>query len=186
MSQQSALRSNGSTASNLIPTSQQPASMKRVSFHDSNANSESMLRNMSSGTSNPPSMSMDIIREDPNVSLILFSIYFYLIYLLVNLFLLQPSLFHINIIVIELRISVRIHDFMFSLQYFSTYILSQVTCIYFVLILSKEVKNIIHKIMYIFYTFLLFEAKYISYTSIFPCIVCTLDNQLSKFNSSKS
>ncbi|KMQ96158.1 afadin-like isoform x10 protein [Lasius niger] len=66
MSQQSALRSNGSTASNLIPTSQQPASMKRVSFHDSNANSESMLRNMSSGTSNPPSMSMDIIREDPN------------------------------------------------------------------------------------------------------------------------
>ncbi|XP_025263264.1 uncharacterized protein LOC105253569 isoform X5 [Camponotus floridanus] len=67
MSQQSALRSNGSTASNLPPTSQQPASMKRVSFHDSNANSESMLRSMSSGTSNPPSMSMDIIREDPNI-----------------------------------------------------------------------------------------------------------------------
>ncbi|XP_029161608.1 uncharacterized protein LOC114933276 isoform X3 [Nylanderia fulva] len=68
MSQQSALRSNGSTTSNLLPvSSQQPASMKRVSFHDSNANSESMLRNMSSsGTSNPPSMSMDIIREDPN------------------------------------------------------------------------------------------------------------------------
>ncbi|KAL6430965.1 hypothetical protein ACFW04_007026 [Cataglyphis niger] len=66
MSQQSALRSNGSTASNLPPTSQQPASMKRVSFHDSNANSESMLRNMSSGSSNPSSMSMDIIREDPN------------------------------------------------------------------------------------------------------------------------
>jgi len=68
MSQQSALRSNGSTTSNLPPTSQQPASMKRVSFHDSNANSESMLRNVSSGTSNPPSISMDTIREDPNVS----------------------------------------------------------------------------------------------------------------------
>ncbi|XP_077268502.1 adherens junction formation factor afadin isoform X11 [Temnothorax americanus] len=66
MSQQSALRSNGSTTSNLPPTSQQPASMKRVSFHDSNANSESMLRNVSSGTSNPPSISMDTIREDPN------------------------------------------------------------------------------------------------------------------------
>ncbi|XP_018357090.1 PREDICTED: afadin isoform X2 [Trachymyrmex septentrionalis] len=66
MSQQSALRSNGSTTSNLPPTSQQSASMKRVSFHDSNANSESMLRNVSSGMSNPPSISMDIIREDPN------------------------------------------------------------------------------------------------------------------------
>ncbi|XP_011697679.1 PREDICTED: uncharacterized protein LOC105455787 isoform X2 [Wasmannia auropunctata] len=66
MSQQSALRSNGSTTSNLPPTSQQPASMKRVSFHDSNANSESVLRNVSSGTSNPPSISMDTIREDPN------------------------------------------------------------------------------------------------------------------------
>lgn len=67
MSQQSALRSNGSSTSNLPPSSQ-PASMKRVSFHDSNANSESMLRSVSSGTSNPPSMSMDTIREDPNVS----------------------------------------------------------------------------------------------------------------------
>ncbi|KAL0130787.1 hypothetical protein PUN28_002418 [Cardiocondyla obscurior] len=66
MSQQSALRSNGSTTSNLPPTSQQPGSMKRVSFHDSNANSESMLRNVSSSTSNPPSISMDTIREDPN------------------------------------------------------------------------------------------------------------------------
>ncbi|XP_025990197.1 afadin isoform X11 [Solenopsis invicta] len=66
MSQQSALRSNGSTTSNLPPTSQPPASMKRVSFHDSNANSESILRNVSSGTSNPPSISMDTIREDPN------------------------------------------------------------------------------------------------------------------------
>ncbi|XP_012532961.1 afadin isoform X8 [Monomorium pharaonis] len=66
MSQQSALRSNGSTTSNLPPTSQQSASMKRVSFHDSNANSESILRNVSSGTSNPPSISMDTIREDPN------------------------------------------------------------------------------------------------------------------------
>ncbi|XP_018300950.1 uncharacterized protein cno [Mycetomoellerius zeteki] len=66
MSQQSALRSNGSTTSNLPPTSQQSTSMKRVSFHDSNANSESMLRNVSSGMSNPPSISMDTIREDPN------------------------------------------------------------------------------------------------------------------------
>ncbi|XP_014481501.1 PREDICTED: uncharacterized protein LOC106747929 isoform X2 [Dinoponera quadriceps] len=66
MSQQSALRSNGSTASNLPPCSQQPASMKKVSFHDSNANSESMLRNVPSGTSNPPSITMDTIREDPN------------------------------------------------------------------------------------------------------------------------
>lgn len=67
MSQQSALRSNGSTASNL-PLVSQPASMKRVSFHDSNANSESMLRNIPTGTSNSLSMSMDTIREDPNVS----------------------------------------------------------------------------------------------------------------------
>lgn len=67
MSQQSALRSNGSTASNLPPSSQ-PASMKKVSFHDSNANSESILRNVTSGTSNPPSITMDTIREDPNVS----------------------------------------------------------------------------------------------------------------------
>ncbi|XP_025158931.1 uncharacterized protein LOC105186790 isoform X3 [Harpegnathos saltator] len=66
MSQQSALRSNGSTVSNLPPSSQQPASMKKVSFHDSNANSESMLRNVPSGTSNPPSITMDTIREDPN------------------------------------------------------------------------------------------------------------------------
>ncbi|XP_032674397.1 afadin isoform X9 [Odontomachus brunneus] len=66
MSQQSALRSNGSTASNLPPSSQQPGSMKKVSFHDSNANSESMLRNVPSGTSNPPSITMDTIREDPN------------------------------------------------------------------------------------------------------------------------
>ncbi|XP_018360246.1 PREDICTED: afadin isoform X2 [Trachymyrmex cornetzi] len=66
MSQQSALRSNGSTTSNLPPTSQQSASMKRVSFHDSNANSESMVRNVSSGMSNPPLISMDTIREDPN------------------------------------------------------------------------------------------------------------------------
>ncbi|XP_025074040.1 afadin-like isoform X2 [Pogonomyrmex barbatus] len=71
MSQQSALRSNGSTTSNLPPISQQPASMKRVSFHDSNANSESVLRNVSSGTSNPPSISIDTIREDPNINKIL-------------------------------------------------------------------------------------------------------------------
>ncbi|KYM83311.1 Afadin [Atta colombica] len=66
MSQQSALRSNGSTTSNLPHTSQQSASIKRVSFHDSNTNNESMLRNVSSGMSNPPSISMDTIREDPN------------------------------------------------------------------------------------------------------------------------
>jgi len=82
MSQQSALRSNGSTTSNLPPTSQQPASMKRVSFHDSNANSESMLRNVSSGTSNPPSISMDTIREDPNVSNLIFLHTFFLILLI--------------------------------------------------------------------------------------------------------
>ncbi|XP_012220768.1 afadin isoform X2 [Linepithema humile] len=66
MSQQNALRSNSSIASNLPPASQQPPSLKRVSFHDSNANSEPTLRNVSSATPNPPSFSMNTIREDPN------------------------------------------------------------------------------------------------------------------------
>jgi len=87
MSQQSALRSNGSTASNLPPSFQQPASMKRVSFHDSNANSEPLLRNVS-GTSNPPSMSMDTIREDPNVSYFCSISYFsiFIVYVYFHLF----------------------------------------------------------------------------------------------------
>jgi len=101
MSQQSALRSNGSTTSNLPPTSQQPASMKRVSFHDSNANSESMLRNVSSGTSNPPSISMDTIREDPNVSnLLIIYISFIPYYLSVILF--YPTLYF-DIIDLDLK-----------------------------------------------------------------------------------
>ncbi|XP_011311606.1 afadin isoform X2 [Fopius arisanus] len=59
MSQQSALRSNTSSASNPGQTA-----MKRVSFHDPNANIE---RNTGSGNSNPTSLSgMDTIREDPN------------------------------------------------------------------------------------------------------------------------
>jgi len=109
MSQQSALRSNGSTTSNLPPTSQQPASMKRVSFHDSNANSESMLRNVSSGTSNPPSISMDTIREDPNVSNLITYIFFipyhsFIPYHLSALILFYPTLYFD--ILKKLRISV--------------------------------------------------------------------------------
>ncbi|XP_054007820.1 afadin isoform X7 [Hylaeus anthracinus] len=70
MSQQGALRSNTVNASNMMPLthSQQSTSIKRVSFHDSNANAaESMQRNVSTGNlSTPPSTTMDIISEDPN------------------------------------------------------------------------------------------------------------------------
>jgi len=102
MSQQSALRSNGSTTSNLPPTSQQPASMKRVSFHDSNANSESMLRNVSSGTSNPSSISMDTIREDPNVSNLFITYISFNPYHLSALILFYPTLYF-DIIDLDLK-----------------------------------------------------------------------------------
>ena len=65
MTQQSALRSNTSATSN-VPLGQ--ATIKRVSFHDPNANIE-QPRNVSSVTSSTPSsITMDTIREDPNVS----------------------------------------------------------------------------------------------------------------------
>ncbi|XP_043254432.1 afadin isoform X8 [Colletes gigas] len=70
MSQQGALRPNSVNASNMMPLAhpQQPTSIKRVSFHDSNANpAEAMQRNVSTGNlSTPPSTTMDIIAEDPN------------------------------------------------------------------------------------------------------------------------
>ncbi|XP_015126896.1 afadin isoform X7 [Diachasma alloeum] len=63
MSQQSAMRSNTSSASNA-PIGQHVATTKRVSFHDPNANVETRSTGVSS---NPSSMSgMDTIREDPN------------------------------------------------------------------------------------------------------------------------
>lgn len=70
MSQQGALRSNNGNVSNIMTAahSHQSASIKRVSFHDSNANTESGQRNLSSGNSiTIPSTNMDIIAEDPNV-----------------------------------------------------------------------------------------------------------------------
>ncbi|XP_015600396.1 uncharacterized protein LOC107270166 isoform X1 [Cephus cinctus] len=67
MSQQSALRSNSSTASNVQMSSHPTTTIKRVSFHDPNANTEPALRNTSSAIStNPSTISMDTIREDPN------------------------------------------------------------------------------------------------------------------------
>lgn len=80
MSQQSALRSNSSTASSIIAlSSQQTASIKRVSFHDSSAsanantstnttdNMEAAQRNSSTGgLAVTPASAMDMIREDPN------------------------------------------------------------------------------------------------------------------------
>ncbi|XP_058809289.1 uncharacterized protein LOC131674567 [Phymastichus coffea] len=69
MSQQSALRSNTSTTSNILLGSQATTMTKRVSFHDPNANTESPSRNNSSNTSNiitSSSITMDTIREDPN------------------------------------------------------------------------------------------------------------------------
>jgi hypothetical protein len=69
MSQQSALRSNNSTTSNSLLGTQSTTMIKRVSFHDPNANIESPTRNNSSNTSNIiSSVTMDTIREDPNVS----------------------------------------------------------------------------------------------------------------------
>ncbi|XP_043275722.1 uncharacterized protein cno isoform X2 [Venturia canescens] len=66
MSQQSALRSNTSTTSNVPLGSHPTATIKRVSFHDPNANIEPP-RNVSSVTSSTPSsITMDTIREDPN------------------------------------------------------------------------------------------------------------------------
>lgn len=70
MSQQSALRSNNSTTSNT-PIGSHQATTKRVSFHDPNANTETTTRNMTGSTSNT-SLTMDTIREDPNVSIIFF------------------------------------------------------------------------------------------------------------------
>lgn len=72
MSQQSALRSNTSTTSNSILGSQSTTMTKRVSFHDPNANTEPSTRNNSTNSSNNLSSSpitMDTIREDPNVSI---------------------------------------------------------------------------------------------------------------------
>ncbi|KAF3422583.1 hypothetical protein E2986_06206 [Frieseomelitta varia] len=68
MSQQSTLRSNNANISNIITLTQpQSTSIKKVSFHDSNANVESMQRNVSSGNSNTSQVStMDVITEDPN------------------------------------------------------------------------------------------------------------------------
>lgn len=69
MSQQSALRSNNSTTANTpIASHQTTATTKRVSFHDPNANTESTTRNIIGMTSNTCSLTMDTIREDPNVS----------------------------------------------------------------------------------------------------------------------
>ncbi|XP_016772699.2 uncharacterized protein LOC410161 isoform X11 [Apis mellifera] len=67
MSQQNTLRSNNANISNIILASQpQTTSVKRVSFHDSNANVES-IRNISSGNlSTNQTMTMDAITEDPN------------------------------------------------------------------------------------------------------------------------
>ncbi|XP_033229120.1 afadin-like [Belonocnema kinseyi] len=67
MSQQSALRSNTSTTSNT-PIGSHQTTTKRVSFHDPNENTETTTRNTTGTTSNS-SITMDTIREDPNVSL---------------------------------------------------------------------------------------------------------------------
>lgn len=73
MSQQNALRSNNQNVSNVIsvPAQQQLTSVKRVSFHDSNVNIDSVQQqNIPSG--NLPAnqtIAMDIIAEDPNVSI---------------------------------------------------------------------------------------------------------------------
>lgn len=70
MSQQGALRSNNANTSNILSVThpQQSASIKRVSFHDTNANPESTQRNFTSGNLNTTaSVTMDIIAEDPNV-----------------------------------------------------------------------------------------------------------------------
>ncbi|XP_076674496.1 adherens junction formation factor afadin isoform X4 [Andrena cerasifolii] len=69
MSQQGALRSNNANTSNILSVThpQQSASIKRVSFHDTNANPESTQRNFTSGNLNTTaSVPMDIIAEDPN------------------------------------------------------------------------------------------------------------------------
>ncbi|XP_066594478.1 afadin isoform X7 [Prorops nasuta] len=69
MSQQSALRSNSSTVSNTpVGGSLQSSTIKRVSFHDPNANIETNQRTGPTTNSSltPSSTSMDTIREDPN------------------------------------------------------------------------------------------------------------------------
>ncbi|XP_047366031.1 afadin isoform X1 [Vespa velutina] len=67
MSQQSALRSNSSTSSNIALTPLTSSTIKRVSFHDPNANNETTPRNVISGNLNTSSsMGMVTIREDPN------------------------------------------------------------------------------------------------------------------------
>lgn len=70
MSHQSTLRSSNPNTSNIITLTSQPqsTSVKRVSFHDSNANVECIQRNVSSGNlSTNQAVTMDIITEDPNV-----------------------------------------------------------------------------------------------------------------------
>lgn len=73
MSQQSALRSNSSTSSNIALTPLTSSTIKRVSFHDPNANSETTPRNLMPGNLNTSSsMGMVTIREDPNVRSLIF------------------------------------------------------------------------------------------------------------------
>lgn len=73
MSQQGVLRSNNAASSNTVTlTSPQSTTIKRVSFHDSNANvnieSGMVQRNLSSGNlATIPSTAMDVITEDPNI-----------------------------------------------------------------------------------------------------------------------
>ena len=74
MSQQSALRSNNSTmvgSTSMVGNNQ--SMTKRVSFHDPNANTEPSTRiNNSNSNMMGSSITMDSIREDPNVSLYVF------------------------------------------------------------------------------------------------------------------
>jgi len=63
-----------------------------------------MLRNVSSGTSNPPSISMDTIREDPNVSNLLITYISFNPYHLSALILFYPTLYF-DIIDLDLKIN---------------------------------------------------------------------------------
>ncbi|XP_048505852.1 afadin isoform X11 [Athalia rosae] len=66
MSQQSALRSNTSTTSSVaVSNAHQTTAVKRVSFHDPNANTELTPR-ITNTTTTSSSLTMNTIREDPN------------------------------------------------------------------------------------------------------------------------
>lgn len=73
MCQQSALKTNNvasPTLSNTSLNTQQSPAIKRVSFHDSNANTEIVPRNLNvSESQTNVSSAMETIREDPNVRL---------------------------------------------------------------------------------------------------------------------